>query len=113
MSIRLAALLTLAIAPAFCADWNAQLAEQYMDSRQKEWAAWPNALVSGVVCVSCHSGLTYLVARPALRQALGEKTGPTLYEDLLVEGTRATVFRTDAKELFGGVKGHLGDQRCV
>lgn len=110
MSIRLAAVLTLAAAPAFCADWNARLAEQYMDSRQKEWAAWPNALVSGVVCVSCHSGLPYLVSRPALRQSLGEKSGPTLYEDLLVEGTRATVFRTDAKELFGGLKGPLIDQ---
>jgi squalene-hopene/tetraprenyl-beta-curcumene cyclase len=81
-----------------------------MDSRQKEWAAWPNALVSGVVCVSCHTGLPYLVSRPALRQSLDEKSGPTLYEDLLVEGTRATVFRTDAKELFGGLKGRLVDQ---
>ncbi len=110
MSIRLAVLLTLAVGPAFCADWNAQLAEQYLDSRLKEWAAWPTAQVSGVVCVSCHSGLPYLVARPALRQSLDEKSGPTLYENLLVEGTRATVFRTDAKELFGGLKGRLIDQ---
>ena len=47
MSIRFAALLTLLTAPAFCQDWNARLAAQYMDSRQKEWAAWPNALVLG------------------------------------------------------------------
>ena len=105
-----AALLILAAAPAFCQNWNPRLAEQYMDSRLKEWAAWPNAQVSGVVCVSCHSGLPYLVSRPALRQSLDEKSGPTLYEDLLVEGTRATVFRTDAKELFGGLKGRLIDQ---
>ena len=110
MSIRLVVLLSIAIVPAFCADWNAQLAEQYLDSRLKEWAAWPTAQVSGVVCVSCHSGLPYLVARPALRQSLDEKSGPTLYENLLVEGTRATVFRTDAKELFGGLKGRLIDQ---
>jgi squalene-hopene/tetraprenyl-beta-curcumene cyclase len=111
MSLRCVALLmALAVSPSFCADWNAHLAERYLDDRLKEWAAWPNAVVSGVVCVSCHSGLPYLVARPALRQSLGEKSGPTLYEDLLVEGTRATVFRTDAKELFGGVKGRLGDQ---
>jgi squalene-hopene/tetraprenyl-beta-curcumene cyclase len=110
MSLRFAALLTLAAAPMFCQNWDARAAEHYMDSRQKEWAAWPNAVVSGVVCVSCHSGLPYLVARPALRQSLGEKSGPTLYENLLVEGTRATVFRTDAKELFGGLKGPLIDQ---
>jgi len=110
MPMRWIALVALAVAPAFCADWNAKQAEQYLDGRQKEWAAWPNALVSGVVCVSCHTGLPYLVARPALRQSLREKSGPTLYEDLLVEGTRATVFRTDAKELFGGLKGRLVDQ---
>jgi len=110
MPLRWTGLLVLAVSPSFCADWNAHLAEQYLDSRLKEWAAWPTASVSGVVCVSCHSGLPYLVARPALRQSLGEKSGPTLYENLLVEGTRATVFRTDAKELFGGLKGRLIDQ---
>jgi squalene-hopene/tetraprenyl-beta-curcumene cyclase len=110
MSIRLAILLTVAIAPAFCANWNAQLAEQYMDSRQKEWVAWPMAMHSGVACVSCHTGLTYLVARPALRQALGEKTGPTLYENVLVASMRATVIRTDANDLFAGLKGAIVDQ---
>ena len=113
MSIRFAALLTLAAAPAFCQNWNARLAEQYMDSRQKEWVAWPIAQVSGVACVSCHSGLPYLVSRPALRQSLGEKSGPTLYEDLLVEVMRATVFRTDAKELFGGSQGPILSIKCM
>src|SRR5258708_6390159 len=110
MSIRLAARLPLAAATAFCADWNARLAEQYMDSRQKEWIAWPMAMHSGVACVSCHTGLTYLVARPALRQALGEKTGPTLYENVLVASMRATVIRTDANDLFAGLKGPIVDQ---
>jgi squalene-hopene/tetraprenyl-beta-curcumene cyclase len=104
------ALLTLAIAPAFCADWNAQLAERYMDSRQKEWIAWPMAMHSGVACVSCHTGLTYLLTRPLLRQALGEKTGPTLYENVLVASMRATVIRTDANDLFAGLKGVIIDQ---
>jgi squalene-hopene/tetraprenyl-beta-curcumene cyclase len=110
MSIRLAALLALAAAPAFCQTWNARLAEQYLDSRQKEWDAWPMALHSGVACVSCHTGLTYLISRPALRQALGETTGPTLYESVLVDSMRATVIRTDAKDLFGGLKGLIVDQ---
>src|SRR5271156_4191565 len=101
MSIRFAALLTLAVAPAFCQGWNARLAEQYMDSRQKVWDAWPVALHSGVACVSCHTGLPYLLARPALRQSLNEKNGPTLYEGLLVSSMRATVIRTDANDLFG------------
>ncbi|MGA2736638.1 MAG: hypothetical protein ABSG65_04220 [Bryobacteraceae bacterium] len=110
MSIRLAALLALAVAPAFCADWNARLAAQYMDARQKEWDAWPTALHSGVACVSCHTGLPYLLARPALRHVLNEKTGPTLYEGVLVSSMRATVIRTDANDLFGGLKGLIVDQ---
>ena len=110
MSIRLAALFALAAAPAFCQDWNPRLAEQYMDSRQKEWDAWPKALHSGVACVSCHTGLPYLVSRPALRQALNEKTGPTLYEDVLDASMRATVIRTDANDLFAGLKGAIIDQ---
>ena len=63
MSIRVAALLALAVAPAFCEDWNPRLAEQYMDSRQKEWDAWPTALHSGVACVSCHTGLALLAGQ--------------------------------------------------
>ena len=65
---------------------------------------------SGVVCVSCHTGLTYLVSRPALRHSLGEKSGPTLYESFLVDSMRATVIRTDANELFAGLKGPIVDQ---
>jgi squalene-hopene/tetraprenyl-beta-curcumene cyclase len=110
MLIRLTAFFSLAAVPVFCGDWSARAAEQYMDSRQKEWVAWPGASRSGVACVSCHTGLPYLVARPALRQALNEKTGPTLHEGLLVSGMRATVFRTDANDLFGGLKGLIADQ---
>ena len=66
MLIRSAAVLAFAILPALSGDWNPKLAEQYLDSRQKEWVAWPHALESGVACVSCHTGLPYLVARPAL-----------------------------------------------
>jgi squalene-hopene/tetraprenyl-beta-curcumene cyclase len=104
-----AAVLALAALPALCADWNPKLAEQYLDSRQKAWAAWPSATKSGVVCVSCHTTFPYMLARPALRQALGE-SGPTLYEGMLVSGLRATVFRTDAKDLLGTPKGLIADQ---
>ncbi len=106
---RAAVVLALSMLPALCADWNPKLAEQYLDSRQKEWAAWPHSQESGVVCVSCHTGLPYLMARPALGRSLGE-TGPTLYEDILLAGVRATVLKTDWKMLFGGLKGKIADQ---
>jgi squalene-hopene/tetraprenyl-beta-curcumene cyclase len=110
MPIRFAALVTLLAAPVFCQNWNAGLAAQYMDSRQKEWVAWPMAMHSGVACVSCHTGLPYLLTRPALRQALGDNAGPTLYEGVLVASMRATVIRTDANDLFAGLKGPIVDQ---
>jgi squalene-hopene/tetraprenyl-beta-curcumene cyclase len=72
----------------FSADWNARLAADYLDSRQKEWFAWPQAKVEGGICVSCHTGVTYLLARPVLRKALGE-TEPTAYEKGLLEGIHA------------------------
>jgi squalene-hopene/tetraprenyl-beta-curcumene cyclase len=112
MLIRRAVALAFAIAslPAWCGDWNPKLAEQYLDSRQKAWVAWPTAMASGVACVSCHTGLPYLLARPALRHALGETSGPTLYEGVLVASMRATVIRTDANDLFHGLKGPIVDQ---
>jgi len=107
--LRIVAIVILPILPAFCADWNPKLAEQYLDARQKAWVEWPHALESGVACVSCHTGLPYLMARPQLRRTLGESS-PTLYEDVLVAGIRATVIRTDAKDLFKGLKGRIVDQ---
>jgi hypothetical protein len=41
---------------------------------------------------------------------LHDKTGPTLYEGLLVASMRATVMRADARDLFPGIKGLLADQ---
>jgi squalene-hopene/tetraprenyl-beta-curcumene cyclase len=109
MSLRLTAFLVLAVSPAFCGDWSPKLAEKYMDGRQEQWLGWPTAMASGVACVSCHTGLPYLMARPALRHALGENE-PTLYEGMLKASMRATVSRTDAKDLFTGLKGAIVDQ---
>ena len=72
------------------ADWNPRLAAQYLDSRQKEWFAWPRANAGAKPCISCHTGVTYLLARPALREALGE-TAPTEYETGLLASLRSRV----------------------
>jgi hypothetical protein len=74
--------------PALCSDWNPRLAAQYLDARQKEWTAWKPAAAQGGTCFSCHTGMTYLLARPLLRRALGESE-PTPYEKSAVEGLRA------------------------
>jgi len=93
------AMIALPALPGVCGDWSPRLAAEYLDSRQKEWLAWPVAKVPGGICISCHTGLTYLLARPSLRQALGESQ-LTAYEKELLESLRARVNKSEAKELF-------------
>lgn len=72
------------------ANWNPQFAAQYLDARQKAWFEWKPAASADGPCVSCHTGLTYLLARPALRRALGEQQ-QTIYERGLMGRLRANV----------------------
>jgi hypothetical protein len=99
MVTRLGLLFTTVAALAFGGDWNPRLAAQYMDARQKEWFAWPSANTNGMPCVSCHTGVSYLLARPALGRALGE-TERTPYEKGLLDGMRSRVGKKDVAELF-------------
>jgi squalene-hopene/tetraprenyl-beta-curcumene cyclase len=61
------------------AEWNPALAARYLDARQQAWFDWKTAQSSDGPCVSCHTGMTYLIARPVLRRALRE-SGPTPFE---------------------------------
>jgi hypothetical protein len=94
LSAKLTALRTAVIVMLFgsltalAADWSPRRAADYLDARQKSWFAWPRAAAPGGPCVSCHTGVTYLLARPALRQVLGE-SGPTAYETGLVDGLKS------------------------
>ncbi len=50
--------------------WNPAAAAQYLDQREAWWMAWPAAARDhGTFCVSCHTALTYAIARPALGPA--------------------------------------------
>jgi hypothetical protein len=69
----------LAAASPLRAEWNPVLAARYLDARQQAWFDWKTAQSSDGPCVSCHTGMTYLLARPVLRRALRE-TQPTRYE---------------------------------
>ena len=97
--MRIPLALLLAALPALCADWSPQLAASYLDSREKAWSEWATAAVPGGTCFSCHTQMTYLMARPALRRALGE-TQPTAYEESLRDGLTHRVGGTDPKTLF-------------
>ena len=64
----LTAILLLWSAAAWCGDWNPRLAADYLDAREKAWFAWPVSKSAGGNCVSCHTNMSYLMARPALRK---------------------------------------------
>ena len=87
------------MALSLCGGWDARLAASYLDARQQEWLRWPPAKATGGTCLSCHTGATYLLARPALRRVLGESR-PTSYETGLLEGLRARAGLLEAKEVF-------------
>jgi squalene-hopene/tetraprenyl-beta-curcumene cyclase len=54
--------------------WNQVNAARYLDSRATWWQTWPKAQRDhGTICVSCHSVLPYALARPELRQEMGEQ----------------------------------------
>jgi hypothetical protein len=57
--------------------WNADAAAHYLDGRAAAWKSHHDTQRShGTACISCHTGLPYLLARPELRRVLGEGTWP-------------------------------------
>ena len=96
MKIRKIGLWVAAFAPGFLAacsghaslSWNPRTAAAYLDQRETWWASWPPAaLAHGTFCVSCHTTMPYALARPALRDVLGQ-TDPTATERQLLEDIR-------------------------
>jgi squalene-hopene/tetraprenyl-beta-curcumene cyclase len=55
------------------ANWDAQAAQRYLDSREMWWQGWDRAQKDhGTYCVSCHTQATYGLARPVLRTELSD-----------------------------------------
>ena len=48
--------------------WSPERAARYLDGRLQQWFAWKPAASPEGPCVSCHTGMPYLLARPALRR---------------------------------------------
>lgn len=71
--------------------WNPQKAADYLDRRERWWTNWPNATRDeGTFCISCHTAVPYALARPALRQELGEEL-PADNEKALLSNVRKRV----------------------
>ncbi len=84
------ALFTVVATSIVAADWSPEAAARYLDERQKQWFEWKPAASANGPCVSCHTGMTYLLARPALRRVLKEEQ-PTVYERGLLARLRSNV----------------------
>jgi len=55
--------------------WGAAAAARYLDMRLAWWRQWPKAQrTHDTMCVSCHTALPGMLARPVLRAALGDRT---------------------------------------
>jgi len=83
---------------SFAQGWKPELAATYLDSRQEKWFEWPAAQSKNGPCISCHTGLTYLFARPVLRKSLGQDE-PTRYEIGLMERLRSNAGNKPAAAL--------------
>ena len=71
--------------------WNPKAAANYLDRRESWWTTWAGSKRDhGTFCISCHTAMPYSLARPALRQALGEQA-PTEDERKLLESVTTRV----------------------
>ena len=65
---------SITVAQTPSSTWNARAAASYLDVRQAWWLKWPTASRDHETsCVSCHTALPFALARPALRETLGEQ----------------------------------------
>jgi hypothetical protein len=73
------------------AGWDRQAAERYLDSREVWWQSWDRTQKDhGTYCISCHTQMPYGLARPILRQELGEPA-PTGAERAMLDSIEKRV----------------------
>ena len=93
-------------APTFAGEntpeqWDRTKAGQYLDQRGEEWFNFGSAHrgqgSSTSSCISCHSLLSFALARPVLRRLSDEKV-PTKFETRLLEQTKSRVANWDKLE---------------
>ena len=82
------------------AGWDRQAAARYLDSREVWWQNWDRSQKDHrTVCVSCHTQASYGLARPTLRQELGEQ-GPASSEQVMLASIEKRVRGWDQMQPF-------------
>ena len=82
--------------------WNREGAARYLDEQMDTWLARAKQLQTGqgkAACVSCHTTLPYVLARPALRRAM-HVSRPTPQELRVLEDVTRRVETYDAHQLY-------------
>jgi squalene-hopene/tetraprenyl-beta-curcumene cyclase len=74
--------------------WDRQKAFDYLEARQQQWAEWKPTQKAGGPCISCHTGLSYMVAR----RVSGEKQARPL-ESRLVQGVQSRLLSNPPKTM--------------
>jgi squalene-hopene/tetraprenyl-beta-curcumene cyclase len=71
--------------------WDKRAAALYLDQRAAWWAGWSLASRDhNTFCISCHTTVPYVLARPALRKQLTE-SGPSVNERIILENVQTRV----------------------
>ena len=66
--------------------WDARAAAAYLDYRQTWWESWSrSARDHGTHCLSCHTAVSYALARPQLESALHESEEPAAEQKLVAD----------------------------
>jgi squalene-hopene/tetraprenyl-beta-curcumene cyclase len=69
--------------------WDPKAAAAYLDRRMQWWISWKNSgRDHGTFCFSCHTAVTYALARPALRNTLGESDSAAPQRQLMEDVRR-------------------------
>ncbi len=72
-------------------NWSPAAAAAYLDGRETWWQGWNRAQKDhGTLCVSCHTQAPYALARPVLRNRIGEH-GPTAQEQVMLASVEKRV----------------------
>ncbi|MFN7924056.1 MAG: hypothetical protein U0Q16_28395 [Bryobacteraceae bacterium] len=75
--------------------WDRAKAFEYLETRQQQWAEWKPAQKFGGACISCHTGLSYLMAR----RVISERQ-PRPVERDLVQGVKTRLLASPPKTMF-------------
>jgi squalene-hopene/tetraprenyl-beta-curcumene cyclase len=98
------------------AGWDREKAAQYLDARMDMWFDQATKLTTGAgktSCVSCHTVVPYLLARPVLRRAMGVSQPTPQEVKLLGEITQRVESYGSQESLYGPKAGESRGTEAV